>query len=77
MNYVLLMKLWIILGRPRLLSLGTSRNWKAGILHMIHGNNRLLYSITDKAIINRILLEYQETFTDRVIDNYAEMIEKL
>jgi predicted transcriptional regulator len=50
---------------------------KAGILHMTHGNDRLLYSITDKAIINRILLEYQETFTDRVIDNYTEMIEKL
>ena len=44
---------------------------------MTHGNDRLLYSITDKAIINRILLEYQETFTDRVIDNYTEMIEKL
>lgn len=50
---------------------------EAGILHMIHGNDRLLYSITDKAIVNRILLEYRETFTDRVIDNYADMIEKL
>jgi predicted transcriptional regulator len=49
----------------------------AGILRMIHGNERLLYSITDKTIVNRILLEYQETFTDRIIDNYADMIEKL
>jgi DNA-binding transcriptional ArsR family regulator len=49
----------------------------AGILRMIHGNDRLLYSITDKTIVNRILIEYQETFTDRVIDNYADMIEKL
>lgn len=50
---------------------------EAGILHMIHGNDRLLYSITDKAIVNRILLDNRETFTDRVIDNYADMIEKL
>jgi predicted transcriptional regulator len=50
---------------------------EAGILRMIHGNDRLLYSIADRTIVNRILFEYQETFTDRVIDNYADMIEKL
>jgi predicted transcriptional regulator len=50
---------------------------EAGILRIIHGNDRILYSLTDKATINRILLEYQETFTDQVIDNYADMIEKL
>lgn len=62
---------------PSTISWHVKKLRKAGILHMIHGNDRLLYSITDKPIINRILLEYQETFTDRVIDNYAEMIEKL
>lgn len=49
----------------------------AGLLRMIYGNDRLLYRITDKTIVNRIFIEYQETFTDRVIDNYADMIEKL
>lgn len=50
---------------------------EAGILRMIHGNDRTLYGLTDKATINRVLLEYQETFTDQVIDNYTDMIEKL
>jgi predicted transcriptional regulator len=62
---------------PSTISWHVKKLREAGILRMIHGNDRLLYSITDKAIVNRILLEYRETFTDRVIDNYADMFEKL
>ena len=62
---------------PSTISWHVKKLREAGILRMIHGNDRLLYSITDKAIINRILSEYHETFTDRVIDNYTDMIEKL
>jgi predicted transcriptional regulator len=62
---------------PSTISWHVKKLREAGILRMIHGNDRLLYSITNKTVINRILLEYQETFTDRVIDNYADMIEKL
>lgn len=62
---------------PSTISWHVKKLREAGILRMIHGNDRLLYSITDRTIVNRILLEYQETFTDRVIDNYTDMIEKL
>jgi predicted transcriptional regulator len=62
---------------PSTISWHVKKLREAGILRMIHGNDRILYSITDKATINRVLLEYHETFTDQVIDNYADMIEKL
>lgn len=62
---------------PSTISWHVKKLREAGILRMIHGNDRILYSLTDKAIINRVLLEYQETFTDQVINNYADMIEKL
>ena len=62
---------------PSTISWHVKKLREAGILRIIHGNDRILYSLTDKAIINRVLLEYQETFTDQVIDNYADMIEKL
>ena len=62
---------------PSTISWHVKKLREARILHMIHGNDRIFYSIRNKAIINRILSEYQETFTDRVIDNYTDMIEKL
>jgi DNA-binding transcriptional ArsR family regulator len=62
---------------PSTISWHVKKLREAGILRMIHGNDRLLYSVIDKAIVNRILLEYRETFTDRVINNYADMFEKL
>jgi predicted transcriptional regulator len=50
---------------------------EAGILDTNLGNDHFLYSIADKEMISRILLEYKESFTDRVIENYADMIDKL
>jgi DNA-binding transcriptional ArsR family regulator len=50
---------------------------EVGILGVIYGSDRLLYSVTDKAIVDKVLLKYKETFTDRIIDNYTEMVDKL
>ena len=50
---------------------------EVGILRTKYGNDRLLYSIADTIMVNRVLLEYKGTFTDRVIDNYTDMIDKL
>jgi predicted transcriptional regulator len=50
---------------------------EAGILSTNHGNDRFLYSITDKLIVNRLLLEYKESFTDRIIENYTDIVDKL
>lgn len=50
---------------------------EVGILSTNYGNDPLLYSITDTVTVNRVLTEYKETFTDLVIDNYTEIIDKL
>jgi predicted transcriptional regulator len=49
---------------------------EAGILGTNIRNEHFLYSIADKDLVSRILLEYKESFTDRVIENYADMIDK-
>ena len=48
-----------------------------GILKVVYGNDRPLYAVTDKAKVDNVLLRYKETFTDRIIDDYAEMIDRL
>ncbi|MEM3094398.1 MAG: hypothetical protein QXX64_02040 [Nitrososphaera sp.] len=36
-----------------------------------------LYSLTDKLLIYDVLAKYKASFTDKVVDNYAEMVEEL
>ena len=50
---------------------------QAGILRVIYGSDLLLYSVTDKDLVDKVLSQYKETFTERVIDNYTEMVDKL
>ena len=50
---------------------------EAGILNTNYGNDHFLYSILDKEMISRILLEYKESFTDRIIDNYTDIVDNL
>ena len=50
---------------------------EGGIISTNYGNDHFIYSITDKLIVNRVLLEYKETFTDRIIENYTDIIDKL
>ena len=50
---------------------------EAGILDTHYANDHFLYSIADKEMISRILLEYKESFTDRVIENYTDIVDKL
>jgi predicted transcriptional regulator len=62
---------------PSTISWHTKKLRDIGILKVVYGNDRLLYSVTDRARVDNVLLQYKETFTDRVIDDYAEMIDKL
>ena len=62
---------------PSTISWHIKRLREAGIISTNYGNDRFIYSITDKLIINRVLLEYKETFTDRIIENYSDIIDKL
>ena len=50
---------------------------EVGILSTNNGSDRYLYSITDREMVNRILREYKESFTDRVIENYTDMVQEL
>jgi predicted transcriptional regulator len=62
---------------PSTISWYIKRLREAGILSTNYGNDRFIYSITDKLIVNRVLLEYKESFTDRIIENYTDIIDKL
>ena len=62
---------------PSTISWHIKRLKELGILEVTHGSERLLYSVTDKAQVDRVLSKYKETFTEKVVDNYTEMIDKL
>jgi predicted transcriptional regulator len=62
---------------PSTISWHIKRLKDMGILKVVHGSDRLLYTLTDKINVSNVLLKYKETFTDRIIDNYAEMVDKL
>jgi predicted transcriptional regulator len=62
---------------PSTISWYIKRLREAGILSTNYGNDRFIYSITDKLIVNRVLLEYKESFIDRIIENYTDIIDKL
>jgi predicted transcriptional regulator len=62
---------------PSTVSYHIKRLKEAGILNTNYGNNHFLYSVAEKLIISRILLEYKESLTDRIIENYTDMIDKL
>lgn len=62
---------------PSTISWHLKRLREAGLLRIVYGNDRLLYTVTDKGMVDKVLLKYKETFTDRIIDNYTEMVDKL
>jgi predicted transcriptional regulator len=60
---------------PSTISWHIKRLRDAGILKVVYGTDR--YTVADKTEIGDVLLKYKETFTDRIIDDYAEMVDKL
>jgi DNA-binding transcriptional ArsR family regulator len=49
----------------------------AGIVLVRHGENHQLYRVAERDLIAEVLSKYTATFTDRVVDNYTEMLEEL
>jgi predicted transcriptional regulator len=49
----------------------------AGILSIIYGENHQFYTVADKGIIANILYKYKESFVDKVVNNYTEIMEEL
>jgi DNA-binding transcriptional ArsR family regulator len=49
----------------------------AGIILIRHGEYRQLYRIVENDLIGEVLSKYTASFTDKVVDNYTEMLEEL
>ena len=63
---------------PSTVSWHIKRLKEVGILQIIHGEERLyLYRLIDRRIVSQILLKYEQSFADKIVDNYTEMIDKL
>ncbi|MGA7369001.1 MAG: ArsR family transcriptional regulator [Nitrososphaeraceae archaeon] len=63
---------------PSTVSWHIKRLKEVGILQIIHGEERLyLYRLMDRRIVTQILLKYEQSFADKIVDNYTEMIDKL
>jgi DNA-binding transcriptional ArsR family regulator len=49
----------------------------AGIVLVRHGENHQLYRVAERDLIAEVISKYTATFTDKVVDNYTEMLEEL
>ena len=62
---------------PSTVSWHLKRLRDAGILSITYGENRQLYRVVDGDIIANILYKYKESFVDKVVNNYTEIMEEL
>jgi DNA-binding transcriptional ArsR family regulator len=49
----------------------------AGIVLVRHGEYHQLYRVAERNLIAEVLSKYTASFTDKVVDNYTEMLEEL
>jgi DNA-binding transcriptional ArsR family regulator len=49
----------------------------AGIVLVRHGENHQLYRVAERDLIAEVISKYTAPFTDKVVDNYTEMLEEL
>ena len=49
----------------------------SGIVLLRHGEYHQLYRVTERDLIAEVLSKYTASFTDKVVDNYTEMLEEL
>jgi predicted transcriptional regulator len=61
---------------PSTVSSHLKRLKEAGIISVRYGECQL-YSLASKDLVYDVLSKYQATLTDRIIDNYAEMVQEL
>jgi predicted transcriptional regulator len=62
---------------PSTVSWHLKRLRDAGIISIISGEKHQLYRVVDREIIANILYKYKESFVDKVVNNYTEMMEEL
>jgi predicted transcriptional regulator len=61
---------------PSTVSLHLRRLREGGLISIRYGEYQL-YSLTNRDIVCEVLTKYNVSFTDRVVDNYEEMMEEL
>ena len=49
----------------------------AGIVLVRHGEYHQLYHVAERDLIAEVISKYTASFTDKVVDNYTEMLEEL
>ena len=62
---------------PSTVSWHLKRLRDAGIISISYGERYHLYRIVDGEVVANILYKYKESFVDKVVDNYTEMMEEL
>jgi DNA-binding transcriptional ArsR family regulator len=62
---------------PSTVSSHLRRLREAGIVLVRHGEYHQLYRIVERDFIAEVLTKYTPSFTDKVVDNYTEMLEEL
>jgi predicted transcriptional regulator len=62
---------------PSTISWHLKRLREAQIISIRQGNEYQLYTLTNSESVAQILYKYKESFVDRIVNNYAEMIEDL
>jgi predicted transcriptional regulator len=61
---------------PSTMSWHLKRLKDAGIISIYYRKYQL-YKVTNRGIVAEVLYKYKESFADRIIDNYTEMIDEL
>jgi predicted transcriptional regulator len=61
---------------PSTVSSHLKRLKEAGIIAVRYGEYQL-YRLADKELVADVLSKYRASFADRIVDNYAEMVEEL
>jgi predicted transcriptional regulator len=61
---------------PSTVSSHLKRLKEAGIVAVRYGEYQL-YRLADKELVADVLSKYRASFADRIVDNYAEMVEEL
>ena len=61
---------------PSTVSSHLKRLKESGIVSIRYGKYRL-YSLAEKDLVAEVLSKYRASFADRVVDNFAEMVEEL
>ena len=62
---------------PSTVSSHLKRLTGAGIVLVRHGEYHQLYRVAEGDLIVEVLSKYSASFTDKVVDNYTEMLEEL